>query len=106
MESKIWTEGILSTIMRDVSRSELDFYEWIIFDGPVDPIWIESMNTVLDENNKPQLYKFEGYRIFQLKDGSVGTGDLDDIDKAREIFTSDIKNNIIRLVNLCIYQCP
>ncbi len=52
MESKIWTEGILSTIMRDVSRSELDFYEWIIFDGPVDPIWIESMNTVLDENKK------------------------------------------------------
>jgi hypothetical protein len=37
VESKIWTEGILSTIMRDVSRSELDFYEWIIFDGPVDP---------------------------------------------------------------------
>jgi hypothetical protein len=61
---------------------------------------IEGFNdTVLDENNKPQLYKFEGYRIFQLKDGSVGTGDLDDIDKAREIFTSDIKNNIIRLVN-------
>jgi dynein heavy chain len=52
VESKIWTEGILSTIMRDVSRSELDFYEWIIFDGPVDPIWIESMNTVLDENKK------------------------------------------------------
>ncbi len=38
--------------MRDVSRSELNFYEWIIFDGPVDPIWIESMNTVLDENKK------------------------------------------------------
>ncbi|MFM9945895.1 MAG: hypothetical protein ACKVQB_11770 [Bacteroidia bacterium] len=56
-------------------------------------------DTVLDENNKPQVYKFEGYRIYQLKDGTVGTGDLEDVDKAREIFTCDLKNNIIRLVN-------
>lgn len=57
------------------------------------------IDTVLDENKKPQIYKFEGYRIYQLKDGTVGTGDLEDIDKAREVFSCDIKNNIIRLVN-------
>ncbi len=56
-------------------------------------------DTVLDENNKPQIYKFEGYRIYQLKDGTVGTGDLEDVDKAREIFSCDLKNNVIRLVN-------
>lgn len=55
--------------------------------------------TVLDANQKPQVYKFEGYRIFQCKDGSAGPGDLEDAEKVREIFICDLKNNVIRLVN-------
>lgn len=44
-------------------------------------------------------YKFEGYQIYQLADGSVGTNDLDDPDKARLIAQVDVANGISRLVN-------
>ncbi len=51
----------------------------------------------LAEDDK--LYKFEGYKVFQLNGPEVSTAELDNADKARLIFQSDVKNGISQIVN-------
>ncbi|KAJ3217500.1 Dynein heavy chain 2, axonemal [Dinochytrium kinnereticum] len=48
--SNEWTDGILSNVMRTACSDEKKDQKWILLDGPVDTLWIESMNTVLDDN--------------------------------------------------------
>eukprot|EP00698_Gefionella_okellyi_P021190 TRINITY_DN679_c0_g2_i1.p1 TRINITY_DN679_c0_g2~~TRINITY_DN679_c0_g2_i1.p1 ORF type:complete len:4462 (-),score=1316.63 TRINITY_DN679_c0_g2_i1:16-13401(-) len=45
-----WIDGIFSSMMRNFSESDTDDHKWIVFDGDIDPEWIESLNSVMDDN--------------------------------------------------------
>jgi dynein heavy chain, axonemal len=48
--SQEWHDGLASKMMRQAANESGDDKSWIVFDGPVDALWIENMNTVLDDN--------------------------------------------------------
>jgi dynein heavy chain, axonemal len=75
-----WHDGLASTIMRRaVSDDTLD-KKWTVFDGPIDALWIENMNTVLDDNmtlclaNGERIkLKIEMKMLFEVMDLAVAS---------------------------------
>ncbi|KAL9625204.1 MAG: hypothetical protein Q9160_000606 [Pyrenula sp. 1 TL-2023] len=48
-----WSDGLFTGILRkivDNLRGEDSKRHWIVFDGDVDPEWVENLNSVLDDN--------------------------------------------------------
>lgn len=93
-----------------------------IFDGPAAPdlalkeldnqIIITLENTLEIEGYNKKIrnplngvtpdsfnYKFQGYMVYQLKDGGVSNGELDNTERARLVAQFDLKDNTIQLVN-------
>ncbi|XP_013392185.1 cytoplasmic dynein 2 heavy chain 1, partial [Lingula anatina] len=50
MDTREWTDGVLTYSARQVVREPQEIQSWIICDGDIDPEWIESLNSVLDDN--------------------------------------------------------
>merc|ERR1719502_951698 len=75
-----WTDGVLAKVMREVCSDESPTEKWLLMDGPVDTLWIESMNTVLDDNKLLTLINGERIAmppqvslLFEVEDLSVAS---------------------------------
>jgi dynein heavy chain len=58
-----WVDGILAYLMRECSIDTSNKRKWIVFDGPIDPIWVENLNSVLDDNKKLTLNTGETIKL-------------------------------------------
>ncbi|XP_039718441.1 dynein axonemal heavy chain 11 isoform X2 [Pteropus medius] len=45
-----WKDGLFSSILREQANLMHDGPKWMVLDGDIDPMWIESLNTVMDDN--------------------------------------------------------
>ncbi|CAK92427.1 unnamed protein product (macronuclear) [Paramecium tetraurelia] len=80
MMTQQWTDGLASNIMRGYASSETLEKKWVVFDGPVDALWIENMNTVLDDsmtlclsNGERIKLKTQMRMIFEVLDLAVAS---------------------------------
>mmetsp|Transcript_16968 Transcript_16968/g.60259 ORF Transcript_16968/g.60259 Transcript_16968/m.60259 type:complete len:4617 (-) Transcript_16968:30-13880(-) len=75
MVTRDWKDGLLSTIMRDLGQIPDEKPKWILLDGDLDANWIESMNSVMDDNRMLTLASNERIplkphmrMIFEIRD--------------------------------------
>lgn len=63
-DTRDWTDGILSNIFREINKpTDKKDRRYILFDGDVDALWVENMNSVMDDNKLLTLANGERIRL-------------------------------------------
>lgn len=45
-----WKDGLLGKIIRKIAQMEKEEFQWVVCDGPIDSVWIENLNSILDDS--------------------------------------------------------
>ncbi|XP_052828987.1 dynein axonemal heavy chain 6-like [Octopus bimaculoides] len=75
-----WHDGLMAIVIRIAVVDTSPKHQWVISDGPVDALWIENMNTVLDDNKMLCLANSERIKLtpyihmlFEVEDLAVAS---------------------------------
>ncbi|EKX52600.1 hypothetical protein GUITHDRAFT_157080 [Guillardia theta CCMP2712] len=74
-----WTDGLLSNIFREMNKplpEGKDERRYICYDGDVDALWVENMNSVMDDNKLLTLPNGERIRLQPFASMLFEVGDL------------------------------
>ncbi|GJQ70897.1 hypothetical protein Trydic_g814 [Trypoxylus dichotomus] len=58
-----WRDGLMGIMVRTAVQCTEEDHQWVICDGPVDAVWIENLNTVLDDNKMLCLANSERIKL-------------------------------------------
>ena len=94
MQTREWIDGLMSKTMRTLGQIPDTNKKWIILDGDLDANWIESMNSVMDDNkiltlasNERIPLKAHMRLIFEIRDLRFATPAT--VSRAGILFISD-----------------
>jgi dynein heavy chain, axonemal len=45
-----WTKGVFAALWEKYNKRRASSNTWLVCDGPVDSLWVENLNSVLDDN--------------------------------------------------------
>uniref|UniRef100_A0A8C5YQN7 Cytoplasmic dynein 2 heavy chain 1 n=1 Tax=Marmota marmota marmota TaxID=9994 RepID=A0A8C5YQN7_MARMA len=111
MDTREWSDGVLTNSARQVVREPQDVSSWIICDGDIDPEWIESLNSVLDDNRLLTMPSGERIQfgpnvnfVFETHDLSCASPAT--ISRMGMIFLSDEETDVDSLIKSWLRNQP